>query len=99
MHINGDRTRGFTCDVARGRVTIFIHERAREDEPRAAYRWEATIVCHPSGRALSGDGDAPYVTFWTAANAYASAPDRSAFPTVDWNAVADALQEVGVSFS
>lgn len=99
MRIDGDRTRGFRCDVENGQVTLSIHERTREDEPRAAYRWEATIVCHPSGRTLSGDGDAPYVTFWTAANAYACAPDRSAFPTVDWSAVADALNDVGVSFS
>jgi hypothetical protein len=99
MQIDGERTQGFTCDVESGRVTLSIRERTREDEPRAAYRWEATIVCHPSGRTLSGDGDAPYVTFWTAANAYADAPDRSGFPIVDWNEVADALHGVGVTFA
>ena len=99
MHIDGDRTRGFCCDVDCGRVTLSIHARARELEPRAAFRWEATIVCHPSGRTVSGDGDVPYVTFWRAANAYAEAADHDGFPTVDWDAVAEALAGVGVRFN
>lgn len=89
---------GFTCDVDDGRVTLTLRRRPDEDEARAAYRWEATIICHPSGRTTSGDGDAPYVTFWTAANAYAGAPDNAAFPTIDWDEVAVALDGAGVTY-
>lgn len=99
VHFDGDRTRGFSCDVDCGRVTLAIHERARALEPRAALRWEATITCHPSGRTVSCDGDVPYVTFWRAANAYVTAEDHGGFPTVDWNAVANALDDAGVGFS
>lgn len=49
-------------------------------------------------RTVSGDGDAPDVTFWRAANAYARASDHAGFPTVDWDEVAAALLEVGVRF-
>ena len=99
MEVFGDQTVGFTCDVYRGRVTLAISKRTREDEPRAAYRWEATIICHPSGRTTTGDGDAPFVTFWTAANAYTHATDKAWFPTVDWDEVALALDGAGVTFT
>jgi hypothetical protein len=98
MQIDGDQTQGFTCDVDGGRVTLSLHARARGAEPRAAFRWEALIVSHPSGRTISGDGDAAYVTFWRAANAYAAAADHDAFPSVDWDEVAAALNDVGVRF-
>ena len=98
VQIDGNRTQGFSCDVDCGRVTLSIHERERELEPREALRWQAIIVCHPSGRIVSRDGDGPYVTFWRAANAYAGAADQGGFPNVDWNEVAAALEGVGVRF-
>ena len=98
MQIDGNRAQGFTCDVDGGRVTLSMRERLRELEPRAAFRWEASIICHPSGRSVSCDGDAPYITFWRAANAYTDAADHAAFPTVDWTEVAAALDGVGVRF-
>jgi hypothetical protein len=47
---------------------------------------------------MTGNGDAPYVTFWTAANAYEGALDSASFPEVDWNEVATALDAAGVRF-
>jgi hypothetical protein len=98
MEVTGDRTQGFTCDVDNGRVVLRMHERTRADEPRAAFRWAATIVCEPSGRVTTGDGEAPFVTFWTAANAYRGATDEAGFPSIDWEEVAVALEAAGVTF-